>query len=399
MSLVMMMMKFLVLLVHPIFIFSVGAQESNPSVQDALRNFEPSLAIVIGILSILFSLTFLLLIYAKFCHGPPAGTAPAGAAGAGGSVHNGSLLEFQAGLIRSRSQSSGVDKTVVESLPLFKFSSLKGSRDGLECAVCLSRFEDPEILRLLPKCKHAFHVGCIDQWLQKHSTCPLCRHKISSDDLASLQYSRSLRFLWSNRQQQPEATRDDEQTTNLEVHIQRLENSRSWSSRFIRKSGIKKLNHRINIVSAEVVFKNRWSNVSSSDLMILTSEMILDSTSSRFSSLGRNSIDRHSSTAARVVAEPDPVFAKKSNDHETCPSSSSSSSSSSNSRIVSKTMSEIVIHPRFRDFSLKNSNGSDLSSENDRNVKEERRRKAWLPIARRTVEWFASRERRQSINV
>ncbi|VFQ63050.1 unnamed protein product [Cuscuta campestris] len=393
MSLVMMMMKFLVLFVYSIFIFSVGAQESNPSVQDALRNFEPSLAIVIGILSILFSLTFLLLIYAKFCHGPPAGTAPAGGAGAaGGSVHNGSLLEFQAGLVRSRSQSSGLDRTVVESLPLFKFSSLKGSRDGLECAVCLSRFEDPEILRLLPKCKHAFHVGCIDQWLQKHSTCPLCRHKIGSDDLASLQYSRSLRFLWSNRHQQPEAARDDEQTTNLEVHIHRLENSRSWSSRFIRKSGIKKLNHRINIVSAEVVFKNRWSNVSSSDLMILTSEMILDSTSSRFSSLGRNSIDRHSSTAARVIAEPDPVFAKKSNNnHETCPSSSSS-----NSRIVSKTMSEIVIHPRF---SLKNNNGSDLSAEDDRNVKEERRRKAWLPIARRTVEWFASRERRQSINV
>ncbi|XP_039173490.1 RING-H2 finger protein ATL52-like [Eucalyptus grandis] len=39
------------------------------------------------------------------------------------------------------------------------------------------RTED-ETLRLLPKCNHAFHVPCIDTWLQSHTNCPLCRAPI-----------------------------------------------------------------------------------------------------------------------------------------------------------------------------------------------------------------------------
>ncbi|PKU67874.1 E3 ubiquitin-protein ligase [Dendrobium catenatum] len=45
------------------------------------------------------------------------------------------------------------------------------------CAVCLSKFNDGEDIKLLPECKHCFHVQCIDMWLQSHSSCPLCRVK------------------------------------------------------------------------------------------------------------------------------------------------------------------------------------------------------------------------------
>ncbi|XP_056166916.1 RING-H2 finger protein ATL52-like [Syzygium oleosum] len=44
-----------------------------------------------------------------------------------------------------------------------------------ECAVCLSVFEEGEEVRQLPRCKHSFHVSCIDMWLYSHSDCPLCR--------------------------------------------------------------------------------------------------------------------------------------------------------------------------------------------------------------------------------
>ncbi|KAL2545142.1 E3 ubiquitin-protein ligase [Forsythia ovata] len=49
--------------------------------------------------------------------------------------------------------------------------------DGLEldCIVCLSRVSWGEKYKILPTCKHGFHVNCIDAWLQRHSTCPLCR--------------------------------------------------------------------------------------------------------------------------------------------------------------------------------------------------------------------------------
>ncbi|KAF8404535.1 hypothetical protein HHK36_009422 [Tetracentron sinense] len=45
----------------------------------------------------------------------------------------------------------------------------------INCAVCLSKFEEGEEIREL-KCKHIFHKDCLDRWLQHDSaTCPLCR--------------------------------------------------------------------------------------------------------------------------------------------------------------------------------------------------------------------------------
>ncbi|OMO58208.1 Zinc finger, RING-type [Corchorus olitorius] len=277
-------------------LFHVDAQsqsplsENDPSSGDAISNFKPSLAVVIGILCVMFSLTCFLLIYAKFCH--------RAAAFNGDRVHGGGLLP------RTRSRFSGIDKTVIESLPFFKFSSLKGSKQGLECSVCLSKFEDIEILRLLPKCQHAFHIDCIDQWLEKHSSCPLCRQKVNAEDPAIFTYSNSMRFLRNTS----ELLRDD---SNIELYVQRQQDNHGSSSRFsnigssfrkildkgsnIENEGLiqhddddengrifHKFNHKI--IVSDVVLKNRWSNVSSSDLMFLNSEMLNEISSNRFSS-------------------------------------------------------------------------------------------------------------------
>lgn len=42
------------------------------------------------------------------------------------------------------------------------------------CSVCQETFEPHTLHRVLP-CRHAFHAGCIDQWLCAHATCPLCK--------------------------------------------------------------------------------------------------------------------------------------------------------------------------------------------------------------------------------
>ncbi|CAF1927707.1 hypothetical protein Bca4012_071365 [Brassica carinata] len=72
----------------------------------------------------------------------------------------------------------GLDASVIETFPTFRYSTVKTLRIGkeaLECPVCLNEFEDDETLRLLPQCCHVFHPGCIDAWLRSHATCPLCR--------------------------------------------------------------------------------------------------------------------------------------------------------------------------------------------------------------------------------
>ncbi|KAK9058241.1 hypothetical protein SSX86_023081 [Deinandra increscens subsp. villosa] len=71
------------------------------------------------------------------------------------------------------------DGNKIESLPLFTFSSLTGNIAGVDCAVCLSRFEAVDQLRLLPLCCHAFHAECIDAWLKSNQTCPLCRSTVN----------------------------------------------------------------------------------------------------------------------------------------------------------------------------------------------------------------------------
>ncbi|KAM1074208.1 hypothetical protein ACFX11_019384 [Malus domestica] len=54
-----------------------------------------------------------------------------------------------------------------------------------ECSVCLSDFEEGDKIRQL-KCKHTFHQGCLDKWLQEYrATCPLCRTKVLPDDVVA----------------------------------------------------------------------------------------------------------------------------------------------------------------------------------------------------------------------
>ena len=87
----------------------------------------------------------------------------------------------------NRSRHNGLDPAVIETFPVLVYSAVKELKMGkgaLECAVCLSEFEEYETLRLLPKCSHVFHPDCIDAWLASRSTCPVCRAKLTPVELA-----------------------------------------------------------------------------------------------------------------------------------------------------------------------------------------------------------------------
>lgn len=70
---------------------------------------------------------------------------------------------------------SGLDPLVMASLPVVVFKHQLENPAAVECAVCLCAVEDGEEARVLPNCKHTFHLECIDKWFGLHSTCPICR--------------------------------------------------------------------------------------------------------------------------------------------------------------------------------------------------------------------------------
>ncbi|RZS23453.1 hypothetical protein BHM03_00056393 [Ensete ventricosum] len=399
--------------------FAISAAQQTDAVYWSPPNvavsFRPSFALVIGIFALTFSLT-VLLIYGKVCHSAAAAD------------HATDLLVADAAgngrFILPQDRFSGIDRTVIESLPFFRFSSLRGVRDGLECAVCLSKFDDAEILRLLPKCKHAFHVGCVDRWLEAHSSCPLCRCKVNADDEALFNYSTSSRFLFAS-------DRLENSGRDLELFLEREPNDAGnlrGSSGFSISSSFRntdkanegdkvqdlptleegvsggrilhKFKHKI--IVSDVVFKSRWSDVNSSDLISLDLEMLsgkdvvwnVEPTGSSASEGKASADDR----LLRIKEEMEKkrlleTKASQINKNSSMAVPSISSSGTNTRALISsgnRSMSEITNVSRFmhlKDPGISATHGGE----------DEKAKRLWLPIARRTVQWFAGRERRSQI--
>ncbi|KAK8503848.1 hypothetical protein V6N13_021630 [Hibiscus sabdariffa] len=62
-------------------------------------------------------------------------------------------------------------RTVVYSAGM----KLPGAEGEPECAICLSEFVEGDGIQVLVKCKHGFHVQCIQRWLASNTSCPTCR--------------------------------------------------------------------------------------------------------------------------------------------------------------------------------------------------------------------------------
>eukprot|EP00802_Teleaulax_amphioxeia_P014113 Tamp_14173.p1 GENE.Tamp_14173~~Tamp_14173.p1 ORF type:complete len:327 (-),score=28.85 Tamp_14173:633-1613(-) len=89
---------------------------------------------------------------------------------------------------------AGTPQVVLQGLPT---RSATDADVDTKCNICLSSFEEGEVLRTLP-CEHAFHSSCIDQWLleSKNSTCPCCRLNVSAkkvDTCCEVTRERALR--------------------------------------------------------------------------------------------------------------------------------------------------------------------------------------------------------------
>lgn len=134
-------------------------------------HINPSILVIVIILSVVFICSGVLHILAR-CLGRRRARAPAGDLNSPGNSIRGQLQHLFS------LHDSGVEQVFIDTLPVFLYGSIRGLKDSADCAVCLNEFGNEDRLRLLPKCKHAFHVECIDTWLLSNSTCPLCRRSL-----------------------------------------------------------------------------------------------------------------------------------------------------------------------------------------------------------------------------
>ena len=64
---------------------------------------------------------------------------------------------------------------ISEELSINLYKCKSGTREEVECAVCLCKIGEGEEIRQL-RCDHLFHRVCLDRWLgYRRLTCPLCR--------------------------------------------------------------------------------------------------------------------------------------------------------------------------------------------------------------------------------
>ncbi|KAI4355130.1 hypothetical protein L6164_003932 [Bauhinia variegata] len=74
----------------------------------------------------------------------------------------------------------GLDEIVINSYPRFQFSkdAMGGGAtcNNTTCSICLCEYKEAEMLRMMPECRHYFHLCCLDSWLKLNGSCPVCRN-------------------------------------------------------------------------------------------------------------------------------------------------------------------------------------------------------------------------------
>jgi hypothetical protein len=87
---------------------------------------------------------------------------------------------------------SGLEVIKADSLEEYAKDGRVATNCVDRCLICLDDYVPDDDLRVL-SCKHAFHQGCVDKWLQTgRNNCPACRTKgVDNDTSPSTEASAS----------------------------------------------------------------------------------------------------------------------------------------------------------------------------------------------------------------
>ncbi|XP_062157152.1 RING-H2 finger protein ATL67-like [Alnus glutinosa] len=80
--------------------------------------------------------------------------------------------------LRDENVAVGLDQSVINSYPKFPYFRKDGNTgsNSTTCSICLCEYKESEMLRMMPECRHYFHMFCLDAWLKLNGSCPVCRN-------------------------------------------------------------------------------------------------------------------------------------------------------------------------------------------------------------------------------
>lgn len=102
--------------------------------------------------------------------------------------NNSADIQVQSSTSRTTKGMFGDNIGDLKNLPCFDYveqdrgnnNNNNNNSNVVDCAVCLESFNVGDACRLLPNCRHSFHVQCIDLWILKKPFCPICRTWVHS---------------------------------------------------------------------------------------------------------------------------------------------------------------------------------------------------------------------------
>ena len=84
-----------------------------------------------------------------------------------------------------RNQEHPTDQAILNELPETQIDDVtKLDPEKKNCVICLEDFKNGDKATVLP-CIHLFHTTCIQNWLKTQNCCPICKFKLTGENLNS----------------------------------------------------------------------------------------------------------------------------------------------------------------------------------------------------------------------
>ena len=86
-------------------------------------------------------------------------------------------------IIRSGNQNHGVEDDIMNYLEPSKLKDVsKLEKKKKNCVICMEDFKIGDEVLFIP-CLHVFHKNCIVEWFKDHNDCPVCKFKLTSENI------------------------------------------------------------------------------------------------------------------------------------------------------------------------------------------------------------------------